>query len=198
MDASGGYEIAVTLKAVTSKTLDVTAPVESGASFELAPDGKLHEGVMAKEASVFKVNGFVPVAGSVSAVSPLAVGSEVAYSDGSTAKVSAVLSPAASKLAASSAPVTDAGQVRLFAGGSTGTGADAGLTPLAATLYYDPSKNTVPLAFAVPGNGQVAWKWGMDYTGTFLEPDGVFGFSMGYSFGLPASDVPAVQLSEKA
>ena len=196
MDASGGYEIAVTLKAVDSKTLDVTAPVESGASFELSPDGKLHENVMAKGPSVFKVNNSVPVAGYVSAVAPLPEGGDVAYSDGSTAKVSAVLSPTASKLAASADPITGTGKVRLFAGKTDGS--DAALTPLALSLYYDPSKNTVPLAFGVPGNSQAAWKWGMDYTGTYLESEGVFGFSMGYAFGLPAADVPAAKLEEKA
>lgn len=198
MDATTGYEVAVTIKGVTEKTLDVTVPVESGASFELAPDGALHEGVMAKEASAFKVNNFVPVAGEVSSVTALSEGATVAYSDGSTATVSAELAPTSAELSASAGAITDADKVRLFVGSTTGAETGEDLTPLLAPLYYDPSKNTVPLSFSVPGGKQVVWKWGMDYTGTFLEPDGVFGFSMGYSFGLPATDVPAAKLEEKA
>lgn len=198
MDEEAGYKVTATLKPVTSKTLNVTVPVESGASFELAPDGKLHENEMAKTTSVLKSNNAVPIAGNVSSVAPLAKDATVSYPGGSTKKVSAVLSPVKGKLTASADSITGANKVRLLAGASTGSGATAGLTPLASTLYYDPSKNTVPLAFSVPGGGQAAWKWGMDYTGTYLEPDGVFGFSMGYAFGLPTADVASAQLKEKA
>ena len=198
MDASGGYEVTVNVKAVTEKTLDVSVPVESGASFDLAPDGQVHENVMAKAPSTLTSNNFVPIAGSVSSVAPLAEGTQVAYPDGSTATVSAVLSPTNLALAPTEAAIDDGSKVRLFAGAATGQGDTLGLTPLAASLYFDPTKKTVPLAFAVAGDDPAVWKWGMDYTGTFLEPDGVFGFSIGYSFGLSAQDVPITKLEQKA
>ena len=198
MDESAGYRVTATLLPVTSKTLDVTLPVETSPSFDLEPDGTVHEGdaaAKAKEPSTVVSNNGVPVVGHLESVAPLPVGTAVAAGDG---QVSVELNPrpAADKLANTTDPIADttaaADNVKLYAAAS---GGDASLTPLDVPLHFAPSDATVPLYFALPGNGSVKWKWAMDYTGTYLGATGVFGYSMGYTVGLPAADVDTASLN---
>ena len=199
-DANARYRVGVTVKPFEgSKTLDVTVPVESASSFKLAPDGEVHEKESAAKAagpSVLASNNALPLAGRVAKVEPLAAGTKREL-DGK--EVNAVLNPAAASIAL--APTSDSiaddnpttpDNVKLFAAAS---GTDATLTPLSAPLYYDPKNGTVPLYFAVPGGTEARWKWGMDYTGTYLGQEGVFGYAVGYEVGLSASDLAAPSLN---
>ena len=191
------YKVSVTVKAFEgNKTLDVAVPVETSSSFELSPDGEVHQGENAAKAaapSTLKSNNALPVAGSVKSVVPMALNTELSVGD----KVNAVLDPVAESnvLKATSDPVTQPGNAKLFVLGSDGTG---GLTKLDASLYYDPASAKVPLGFSVPGGEGASWKWGMDYTGTYIGTTGVFGYTVGYDFRLSENDVAAPVLSAGA
>ncbi|WP_101721107.1 hypothetical protein [Eggerthella timonensis] len=191
------YKVSVTVKAFEgNKTLDVAVPVETSSSFELSPDGEVHQGDNAAKAaapSTLKSNNAMPVAGSVKSVVPMAQNTELSAGD----KVNAVLDPVAESdvLKATSDPVTQPGNAKLFVLGSDGTGE---LAKLDAPLYYDPANAKVPLAFSVPGGEVVRWKWGMDYTGTYIGTTGVFGYTVGYDLRLSENDVAAPVLSAGA
>ena len=198
-DANAHYKVNVTVNPVTSKTLDVTLPVESASSFELSPDGKVHEGdsaAKAAEPSVLKSNNALPLAGRVKNVEALATGAKRSLDGG---EINAVLNPAgqSSVLEATTDPVADddpatPDNVKLFVASS---GEDASLTVLGTPLYYDPQSSTVPLYFAIPGSKEARWKWGMDYTGTYVGQKGVFGYAVSYEVGLSASDLTVPSLN---
>ena len=198
-DANAHYKVNVTVNPVTSKTLDVTLPVESASSFELSPDGKVHEAdsaAKAAEPSVLKSNSALPLAGRVKNVEALATGAKRSLDGG---EINAVLNPVgqSSVLEATTDPVADddpatPDNVKLFVASS---GEDASLTVLGTPLYYDPQSSTVPLYFAIPGSKEARWKWGMDYTGTYVGQKGVFGYAVSYEVGLSASDLTVPSLN---
>lgn len=206
MDDTAGYRVTATIKGVSSKTLDVTVPVETASSFELSPDGKVHQGAAAATAataSTLKNNTAVPLAGGIESASSLVKDTVLAGGK----KVAAVLKPTGSgtALANSTESITDDSKVKLYVGSSTGAN---GLTALGENAYFTPptgatssTAGTVPLWFAVPGTAAsgdkaVSWRWKLDYTGVYIGADNdLFGFQFDYSFGLPKADVDAAALS---
>ena len=210
MDDDRAYEVDVTVKAVSTKGLDVTVPVESGRSFDLTPNGKAHTGAdaaVASQASTVKNNTAAPVAGRVDSVKALAKDTPLSGTD----KVAVQLQSAgksATLPSPSTTSITEPGMVKLYAAASAGTG---GLTQLTNDVWFVPSSGTasaqgnVPLNFALPGYlgtgtaPAASWKWKLDYAGTYLgEDEDAFGFEYTYALGLPKDDVTTPKLSDKA
>lgn len=205
VNGAKAYRIAATLPAVTSKTLDVTVPVEAaGGSFDVSPDGKAHTlgGGTGKEAakaavpSVLKNNGKAPLAGALSSAASLPVSE--------ASGISEALSPGIAPLTDSNDPVTDAGRTRLGITTASGaTGKNTVSPTIADPLFLRPGTNgapgSIPLYFAVQGSleasdpNALAWSYFLEYTGTYLKDGTKFGFSTGYELYLPKGDV-----SEKA
>ena len=201
VNGAKAYRIAVTLPAVTSKTLDVTVPVEAaGGSFDVSPDGKAHtlgggtgkEAAKAAAPSVLKNNGKVPLAGALSSAAPLPVSE--------ASGISEALSPGTAPLTDSNDPVTDAGRTRLgvtTASGATGknTVSPTITDPLFLQPGADGSPGSIPLYFAVQGSleasdpNALAWSYFLEYSGTYLKDGTKFGFSTGYELYLPKGDV---------
>ena len=192
----GGYLVAADIAGASSKTLDATLPVEAGPSFELAPDGRVHEGsdgARAASPSAVSSNNGAPIAGEIASVAPLAKGTPLSGGG----EVTEVLAPVslAARLAANDLPITAEGQVRLLVEKADAEGIAAGLTPLAEDVLYDEGLLSVPLAFALPGGSAARWSWRMDYTGTHAGAEGAFGYRVGYRLSLPEQDVAAPALS---
>ena len=213
--ASGrnGYAVEISVDKRDSLTAQVDVPVDAE-TFTLEPDGTVQTSE-AVDQSVVQNKGTAPVAGSISAVEALAEGShQVGYDanndgviDGNDVfEVTDVLLPTAdgtSPLADSNDPI-DGDLVRL------GLKDCAELDPLKLPLYYVPgvpgANGTIPLAFALPGTvgspTQLAYRYFMDYTGTYvLQPgttQGAFGYKVSYDIALSANDVDAEQASVSA
>lgn len=200
--------IVIKLSPITSKTLDVTVPVEqAGGSFALAPDGTAHtlgggaghEAALAAGPSVFKNNGSVPVSVELSSVTAAPVNP--------SAGITAALSPGTQQLADSADSVTDAGNTRL--GVTTAVGAGAGGNTAAPAfdrpLWFAPGTDgaagTVPLAFFLPGTSvgsdpyALAWRYVMEYAGTYVGDPATFSFDTVFTIGLPANDVTGASVA---
>lgn len=198
--------IVIKLSPVTSKTLDVTVPVEqAGGSFALAPDGTAHtldgsaghEAALAAGPSVFKNNGSAPVSVSLSSVTAAPVNPQTG--------ITAALSPGTQQLADSAGSVTDADNTRLgvTAAPDAGTGNTAA-PPFATPPWFAPGASgaagTVPLAFFLPGTSvgskpyALAWRYVMEYTGTYVGDAATFSFGTVFTVGLPANDVTAASV----
>ena len=201
VNGAKAYRIAATLPAVTSKTLDVTVPVEAaGGSFDVSPDGKAHtlgggtgkEAAKAAAPSVLKNNGKVPLAGALSSAAPLPVSE--------ASGISEALSPGTAPLTDSNDPVTDAGRTRLGVTTASGaTGKNTVSPTITDPLFLQPSADgtpgSIPLYFAVQGSleasdpNALAWSYFLEYSGTYLKDGTKFGFSTGYELYLPKGDV---------
>ena len=189
------YRVLITVKAVTSKTAVVDVPVEGAdGTFELTPNAEVKSTDAAQSTKVTNLSAF-PVNGSVQSVTPLEVGTEVG-SKKMTEKL--VPADAAATLLANENPVTDADQVKL------GVKDVSGSTLLGSPLYFKAGSplGTVPLSIALAGNGagsgknDVEWLYFMDYTGTYLGTDGLFGYTAQYQFDVAEDDVNTAALGK--
>ncbi len=203
-----GYAVEVSVDGRDRLTAQVDVPVDAE-TFELEPDGTVKT-ADAADKSIVQNKGIAPVAGGISAVEALPAGEhQVGYDANGDGFVDAddlftvtdVLLPTAggaSPLAPSSDPV-DGGLVRL------GLKDCALLDPSKLPLYFVPGADgaggTIPLTFALPGTvgspTQLAYRYFMDYTGTYVPKpgttQGAFGYKVSYDIALSADDVDAAQ-----
>lgn len=193
----------VTISGVTARTLDVTVPVEANLG-SITPDAKLHTGTTAATAkgdSVVQNKTEAPVQGSVTSVSALAtetVTETQIGSDGAALKVNTVLPTkgGAATLTANNRSIVDAANPNAKLG-VKGT-ETSGLATLDKALYTGAiagdAPGTLPLAMTLAGGTatvprQVGFRWFLDYTGTWIGDDAVYGYAASYRFAPATKDV---------
>lgn len=193
----------VTISGVTARTLDVTVPVEANLG-SITPDAKLHTGTTAasaKDDSVVQNKTEAPVQGSVTSVSALAAETATETqigSDGTPLKVNTVLPTkgGTATLIANNRSIVDAANPNAKLG-VKGT-ETSGLATLDKALYTGAiagdAPGTLPLAMTLAGGTatvprKVGFRWFLDYTGTWIGDDAVYGYAASYRFAPATKDV---------
>ena len=195
----------VTISGATARDLDVVVPVEASLG-GITPDAKLHAGSGAAAAvadSAVQNKTEAPVQGSVTSVSALAVGTQTQRqldNNGQPRKVNTVLPTmnGTATLTANNRSIVDATNPNAKLGVKAAS--TSGLTTLEKSLYASAIKNgasgSLPLSMTLAGGTaadprKVGFRWFLDYTGTWIGDDAVYGYTASYSFAPATKDVPA-------
>ena len=170
------YEIQATVKPVTSKTVNVTVPVNS--TIELTP------GVADKAYTAelyVQNNGTFPITGSIS---------KVTAATGTGLKA---LKPVAQSVNVTGADAP-AGNVHLGVTDPATPG-----SPAIGSLYYDPASEKIPFSFALGANkaasgaastgGKIGFRYFMDYGTVLNDTASSFRYDVVYTFGVSEADV---------
>ena len=179
-DASGSvHEAQVAIAPVEAKVLDLEVQMQAAGadSFELAPDSYVHAGedaAVAKEAAAVKNNGKLPVTGTLNGAEPQETVEhvKVPYASGD-----AVLEENVDQL-------TNGANAKL------GLRAEAGSTPIDAR-YFDPVGTDPALYFTLGSLQEAKFRLFMEYSGIYTGSKGKFGYTLGYSFAAPETDLTA-------